>query len=64
MARVGLGDLPRTVGTPDALARSFFADVDDHLAGVVERSWNRWADAGGGRPRSRVAAGVWSALRN
>eukprot|EP00974_Lingulodinium_polyedra_P022831 2204304-Lingulodinium_polyedra.AAC.1 len=64
MARVGLGDLLRSVQAPDALVGSSFAEINDELAGAVQRAWNTWAEAGGGCPHGRVAKDVWGLLRN
>eukprot|EP00974_Lingulodinium_polyedra_P035435 3400941-Lingulodinium_polyedra.AAC.1 len=50
MARVGLDDLLRRLNAPDALRASYFAEIDNRLATAVERSWDRWAQAGGAPP--------------
>eukprot|EP00974_Lingulodinium_polyedra_P119182 11170184-Lingulodinium_polyedra.AAC.1 len=64
MARAGVDDLLRNSQAPDALVGSFFAEVNNDLATAVERTWNAWAEAGGGRPHNKTASNVWGLLRN
>eukprot|EP00974_Lingulodinium_polyedra_P081279 7872406-Lingulodinium_polyedra.AAC.1 len=63
MARAGMGGFLRAIGAPDVFVDSFCVEINDWFARAVERSWNQWAEAGGGRPRVRVASDVWGILR-
>ena len=64
MARLGLDDLLRMAGAPQALVCSAFAELDDELATAVERRWQAHAALGmGGAPCAgcpqRMGPGLW-----
>eukprot|EP00974_Lingulodinium_polyedra_P114666 11103923-Lingulodinium_polyedra.AAC.1 len=64
MARVGVDDLPRTLGAPNVLLASFYVEINSTLSGAVERAWRRWGQIGGGLSHVPVADDVWDVLRD
>ena len=63
MARVGMDDLLRMAGAPQALTSSTFVELNDELAHAVGEHWRTRAALGAGVPHSQIARDVWDLVR-
>eukprot|EP00974_Lingulodinium_polyedra_P133767 11226907-Lingulodinium_polyedra.AAC.1 len=59
MARVGADDMLRRARAPRARVGSYYAELDDELAGAVERRWHPAARLGLEIPRARLVRDAW-----
>ena len=63
MARLGMDDLLRMAGAPQALTNSAFVELNDELAHAVGEQWRARAALGTGIPHSQIARDVWDLVR-